>query len=307
MKAVVCTKYGPPEVLIIQDVPKPLPKNDEILVKIIATSVSSGDVRVRGLAVKGIMRIVMRIVLGFFKPRKPVLGTAYAGIVVKTGRVVSQFKEGDRVFGMSGFKFGAYAEYICVKQNSNVISMPANASFEEAAALIFGGQTADYFLTKMKIRKIDNPKVLIIGATGSVGIGAIQIAKYYNAEITAVCSSRGNDLVNKLGVFDVIHYDKEEFTLMDKKFDLILDAVGHTCKIQCRHLLKEKGVYKNVNGTDYASETKEQLDFLKDLFENGQLQAVIDRVFPLDKIVDAHRYVETGRKKGDVILKVCES
>ena len=226
MKAVICTQYGLPEVLKIREVPKPTPKDNQILVKIVATAVNSGDVRLRSLDVKGLMKVIMRLVVGISKPRKPILGNVFSGIVETVGDKVSKFKVGDKVFGMTGFNFGTYAEYIAVNQNSNVIEMPKNANFEEAAAIIFGGQTAIHFLGKAKVAQKLNPKVLIIGATGSVGTAAIQIAQHHHANITAVCSSSGHNLVSELGVKNIIHYDQEDFRKIKDRFDIIFDAVG---------------------------------------------------------------------------------
>lgn len=306
MKAVICTKYGPPEVLKIQEVANPIPKADEILIRIISTAVNSGDVRVRGFAVEGFKRILMRVVLGFSKPRKPILGTVYSGIIESIGGKVSKYKTGDKVFGMTGFNFGTYAEYIAIKESGNVSIIPKNASFDEAVSLIFGGQTALYFLEKAKISERDNPKVLIIGATGAVGTSAIQIAQYYGADVTVVCSSEGKYLVENLGVSKIILYDKEDFAKQTCKFDIILDAVGKTTKKQCKKLLDKGGVYKTVGGLEYASESQKQLGFIKELYENGKLKAVIDMTFSLVNVVDAHKYVDTGRKKGNVILKISE-
>jgi NADPH:quinone reductase-like Zn-dependent oxidoreductase len=303
MKAVICTQYGPPEVLQIQEVPKPIPKDSEMLVKIVATAVNSGDARVRSLAVKGFMKVVMRLVIGFSKPRKPILGTVFSGVVEAVGDKVSKFKVADKVFGITGFKFGTYAAYIAVNQNSNVLEMPVNATYEEAAAIIFGGQTAIYFLNKAKIAEISSAKILIIGATGSVGTAAIQIAKHHSARITAVCSSNGHKLVSELGVKHIVLYDKEDFNKLTDRFDIIFDAVGKSNKNQCKKLLNENGVYKNVSSV-YASETIQQLQLLKDLFEKGEFKATIDKTFPMDKIIDAHRYIDTGRKKGNVVLSI---
>jgi NADPH:quinone reductase-like Zn-dependent oxidoreductase len=304
MKAVICTQYGSPEVLQIQEVSKPIPRSSQILVKIVATAVNSGDVRVRRLDVKGWMKLMMRLVLGFSKPRKPILGTVFAGVVETVGDKVSKFKAGDKVFGMTGFNFGTYAEYIAVNQNSNVMEMPGNASFEEAAAIIFGGHTAIYFLDKAKIAEKPNKKILIIGATGSVGTAAIQLAKHYRADITAVCSSEGQKLVGELGVTNIILYDKEDFTKRTATFDIIFDAVGTTNRKQCEKLLSRNGIYKSVSR--YSSETKQQLQLLKELFEKGAFKAVIDKTFQMDEIIEAHRYVETGRKKGNAVLKISE-
>ena len=305
MKAVICTKYGPPEVLQIQEVAKPIPKDHQILVKIVATAVNSGDVRVRSLHVKGFLKVIMRLILGISKPRKPILGTVFSGVVETAGKRVSKFKVGDKVFGMTGYKFGTYAEYLTVNQNSNVIEMPVNATFEEAAAIIFGGQTAIYFLQKANITERPNQRALIIGATGSVGTAATQIAKHYQADITAVCSSEGRKLIAELGVNNIVHYDKEDFTKQTEKFDIIFDAVGKFNKKQCEILLNKNGIYKSVS-LGYASETIQQLQLLKELFEKGELKAVIDKTFQMDEIIVAHRYVDTGRKKGNVVLKISE-
>ncbi len=304
MKAIICTKYGPPEVLEIHEVDKPTLKNNEILVKIMSTTVNSGDVRVRALRVEGFMKIVMLLVLGFSKPRKPILGTVFAGIVESAGNKVTQFKIGDRVFGATGFKFGTYAEYIAVGEKSAVVLMPHNASFDEAAAIVFGGQTAVYFLEKAGISKRAGLKVLIVGGTGAVGSAAIQIAKSHGAEITTVCSSDGLELARNLGATHTILYDKEDFTKQTGTFDIIFDAVGKTSKKKCAHLLNDGGVYKTVEGFDVASDSKEQLEQLGRLYEDGTYQAVIDRTFAMSEVVEAHRYVDTGRKKGNVVLRI---
>jgi NADPH:quinone reductase-like Zn-dependent oxidoreductase len=305
MKAIICTKYGSPEVLQLQEVAKPIPKEHQILIKIIATAVNSGDVRLRRLDFKTPMKVIMRLALGISKPRKPILGNVFSGIVESVGTKVSKFNIGDRVFGMTGFKFGTYAEYVVVNQDSNIIEMPKNASFEEAAAIIFGGQTAIHFLQKAKIAQKRNPQVLIIGATGSVGTAAVQIAKYFNAEVTAVCGSKGKPLVMLLGVKNMVFYDLADFTRLKDKFDIIFDAVGKSNKSQCKNLLKHKGEYVSVS-SGYASETKQQLEQLKDLFEKGRFKATIDKTFSMSQIVAAHNYVDTGRKKGNVVLKISE-
>lgn len=305
MKAVICCQYGSPEVLQIQEVEKPTPKKNQILIKIVATAVNSGDVVVRSLDVNGFLKVIMRLVLGISRPRKPILGTVFSGIIETVGNKVSKFKVGDKVFGMTGFKFGTYAEYIAINQNGNVIEMPKNATYEEAAAIIFGGQTAIYFLDKARLSEIKNAKILIIGATGSVGTAAIQIAKYHNAEITAVCSSEGLRLVNELGVKNVILYDREDFTTKTEKFDIIFDAVGKFNKKQCNNLLKENGIYKSVR-SGYASENLKQLQLLKEIFEKGEFKPVIDKTFQMNEIIVAHRYADTGRKKGNVVIKISD-
>lgn len=303
MKAVICTRYGTPDVLQLQEVPQPVPKHNQILVKVVATAVNSGDVRVRSFDVSGIMKPVMRLILGFSRPRKRILGNVFSGTVDSVGNRVSRFKVGDKVFGMTGFRFGTYAEYISISEKSNVIEMPVNATFEEAAAIIFGGQTAIHFLRKAFMSGKLHQRILIIGATGSVGTAAIQIASHYKASITAVCSSNGHKLVRELGVGKVVLYDKEDFTKLTDRFDIIFDAVGKSGKNQCKHLLDKSGVYKTVRW-GYASETLPKLQLLKTLFEKGELEATIDKTFPMDQVVEAHRYVDTGRKKGNVILKI---
>jgi NADPH:quinone reductase-like Zn-dependent oxidoreductase len=305
MKAVICTQYGTPDVLQLQEVPKPIPKSNQILVRIVATAVNSGDVRLRSLDVKGLMKVMMRLVLGISKPRKPILGTVFSGIVEGVGKHVSTFKAGDRVFGMTGFKFGTYAEYIAVNEHSNVLEMPQNASYEEAVSIIFGGQTAIHFLEKARIAERIVPKVLIIGATGSVGTAAIQIAHYHQADVTAVCSSKGQMLVQELGVNNSMLYDKEDFPAKAATYDIIFDAIGGYSKKQCEPLLNKDGVYVSVD-VGYASETIQQLRLLKTLVEKGAFLAVIDKIFSLDDIREAHRYVDTGRKKGNVVVKISE-
>lgn len=304
MKAVICPKYGPPEVLEIRDIPRPVPKKNEILVKLATSAVNTGDVRIRGLRVKGLMKIIMRVVLGVSKPRKPVLGTVFSGVVEEVGASVTQFEIGQEVYGTTGFQQGCHAEYVCIPENKAITSKPENASFEEAAALPFGGQTAIYFLQKGKIDAITNPEVLIYGATGSVGTAAVQIAKHYGATVTAVCSSRGKELVEKLGADYIVQYDQEDFTKVPARFDIILDAVGKTSKTVCKPLLKPDGKFFTVEGTDVADERKEYLKFLSQLFENESYNPVIDKVYSIEQIQEAHRYVDSGRKKGNVVLKI---
>ena len=304
MKAVICTRYGTPEVLKIVLVDKPIPKSKEVLVNIIASSVNSGDVRIRGLAANWFLKIIMRLLFGFSKPRKPILGTVYAGIIEQIGEDVKDFKVGDEVYGLTGFNFGTHAEYISVKVNSVISTKPLNASFEEAAALLFGGQTACYFLNKTIIANVPNLNVMIYGATSSVGTSALQIAKYYQANVTAVCSDYNKETVLELGADTVIYYNKEDFTKTNMRFDIILDAVGKISKKQCTSLLKNGGKFLTVGGLEYATEKKQQLEFLKQLFENGKYKAMIDRIYSIDEIVDAHRYVDTGRKVGNVVIKI---
>jgi NADPH:quinone reductase-like Zn-dependent oxidoreductase len=304
MIAAVCKRYGPPEVLQIQEVTKPICKDNEILVKILAASVNSGDVRVRGLAVSGILKVIMRFVLGFFGPRYSVLGIVFAGVVEEKGDKTNRFAIGEKVFGITGFKFGTHAQYVSVRESSIMTEMPVNATFEEAASLPFGWHTAIYFLKKAGIESRKRPKVLIYGATGSVGLAAIQLAQYFDSELTAVCSSRGSEAMMFLSVNDVIYYDLHDFTQTSQTFDIIFDAVGKTSKSFCKHLLEKGGTFVTVAGLDTATPEIAHLDLIRQLWEAGMCRAIIDRVYPLTEIVAAHAYVDTGRKKGDVVLTI---
>ncbi len=312
MKAVICKAYGAPEVLELKAVPKPLPKDSEVLIKIKATAVNSGDVRVRGLVVEGALKVIMRLVLGITKPRKPILGLVFSGVVEEIGPKVTKFKVGDEVYGITGFRFGTYAEYIALKESATVISKPNNATHKQAVALIFGGTTAIHFLEKAGIKDQTNKdntkpnKVLIYGATGSVGTSAIQIAKHYGAHVTAVCSTKGIDLVRSLGADSVIDYTRENFASKDQKYEIIFDAVGKITKKQSAQTLQPKGVFVTVGGLDTASETRDQLELLKRLYETGTLKSVIDKTYTLDQIVQAHHYVDKGHKHGNVVIKVGE-
>lgn len=304
MKAVICERYGPPEVLKIKEVAKPTPKPNEVLVKIMATAVNSGDVRVRGLAVPGFMRIVMRFVLGFSGPRKPILGIVLSGIVETVGADVKDFKPGNEVYASTGFKFGAYAEYITMPENGTIALKPKKASFEKAAAIPFGGTAALYFLRKAGIGTKRWQKVLVYGASGAVGTAAVQIARHYGAEVTAVCSEENVSLVRSLGANHTIDYTKQDFAKNGKKYDIIFDAVGKKPKKECAGSLVQNGKYVTVGGLDIASERKEQLIFLKELYDNNEYKAVIDRTYPLEAIVEAHRYVDQWKKKGNVVITV---
>lgn len=304
MKAIVCEKYGAPEVLKLTTVDQPMAKDHEIRINIKATAVNSGDVRVRGLAVEGFLKIVMRFVLGFNKPRKSILGNVYAGVVDQVGKNVTQFQLNDEVFGLTGFKFGTNAEYITISAKSMLTKKPKNASFEEAAALVFGAHTAIHFLTKANIESIPNPKVLIYGATGSVGTAAVQIAKHFNAHVVAVCGEHGVSLTEKMGADRIIVYTQEDFTQISEKFDIIFDAVGKISKKQCKSLLNENGIFKTVGGLEVASEQISQLELVRTLFEQGKYNPTIDKTFSMEEIVEAHRYVDSGRKKGNVVIKI---
>jgi NADPH:quinone reductase-like Zn-dependent oxidoreductase len=302
MKAAICTSYGPPEVLKIMDVERPVPKDDEVLVQIMSASVNSGDARIRGLRAPGILPLVMRILFGFTKPRNPVLGLMFSGIVEEIGKKVTAFKPGDSVFGSTGSKMGAHAEYAVVREDGVVTKKPEKASYEEAAALVFGGMTATFFLRKAGIESMQDPKVMIYGATGSVGTAAVEIAKHYGAHVTSVCSERGVDLAKSLGSDEIVLYTQQDFRQLDAQFDIVFDAVGKTRKKDASRILKSKGKYLTVGGMDVAKERREQVEFLRELFDKGKIRANIDKIYPLEEIVEAHRYVDSERKKGNVVL-----
>ena len=304
MKAAICSAYGPPEVLKIKEVDKPVPKDDEVLIKIMSAAVNSGDARIRGLRAPGILPLVMRILFGFSKPRSPILGLMFSGVVEEAGKNVTGLRPGDQVFGSTGSRMGAHAEFVAVKEKSVLAKKPEKASFEEAAALVFGGMTAIYFLKKAGIDSKKEPKILIYGATGSVGTAAVEISKHYKSHVTAVCSERGADLAKSLGSDEIVLYTQQDFRTLDKQFDIVFDAVGKTKKKDAAGILKSSGKYLTVGGMDVAKETKDQLEFLRDLFDNGEIHANIDKVYRLEEIVEAHRYVDSERKKGNVILKM---
>lgn len=304
MKAAMCTAYGAPEVLEVREIATPVPKKNEVLVRVIASSVNSGDVRIRALKVEGFMKVVMRLVLGVSKPRQPILGTVFAGVVEQVGPDVTKFKVGQEVYGATGFKQGCHSEYLCIAENKVITDKPKNATFEEAAALPFGGQTAIYFLRKGGIESRKTPNVLIYGASGSVGTAAVQIAKHYGATVTAVCSARNQAMVASLGAATTVAYDQQDITQSGETFDIVFDAVGKLTKQQAQPLLAPGAAFHSVESKDVAAERKEYLDFLRDLYENHNYQAVVDKTFALDQIREAHAYVDTGRKVGNVVLKI---
>jgi len=308
MKAVVCTKYGPPEVLQIKEVEKPMPKNNEILIKIMASTAHIGDTRIRKVD-----PFLVRLVFGLFKPKKNLtLGMEISGVIESVGSDVVSFKKGDKVFAFTGFGLGGNAEYIClpekVKKGSHenkglVAIMPNNLTFEEAAAIPTGGMTALKNLKKGNIKQ--GHKVLINGASGSLGTYAIQLAKYFGAEVTAVCSKKNMELVKTIGADKVIDYGNDDFTQLAEKYDLVYDAVQKSNRSKCKNILKTNGVF--VNNYRLPKTKEEDLLFLKDLIEQNKLKPIIDRTYSLDKIVDAHKYVDTGRKKGNVAITIAHN
>ena len=300
MKAMVCTKYGKPDVLQLQEVEKPIPKENEILIKIYATTVTSGDCRVRSFNSPLLLWLPLRIVLGLRKPRKSILGVELAGEVEDVGKNVTRFKKGDQLFAMTGMKFGGYAEYICLPEKGTIAVKPENVTYEEAASISFGGTTALHFFRKGTIQT--GQKVLIYGASGAVGTAAVQLANYYGAEVTGVCSAKNSELVKSLGADRVIDYQNENFTEKQEKYDLIFDAVGKITKNQCKAALALNGRFVSVEGQGIAKVQTKDLLLLKKLMEEGQIKSVIDRCYSLEQIPEAHEYVETGRKVGNVAV-----
>lgn len=303
MKAVVCTRYGSPDVLQLQEVEKPFPKDNEVLVKVYATTVTSGDVRMRSFTVPRLQWIPARIYLGIRKPKRAVLGMELAGKIEAVGRHVRQFKIGDAVFGSTlKSNFGGHAEYKCLPENGLLAVVPPNISMEEAAAgPATGGVTAMVNLRKAKIKS--GQKVLIYGASGSVGTFALQLCKQLGAEVTAVCSAANTDLMKSLGADDVIDYTREDFTASGAIYDVVFDAVGKLAAAHGKKALKTTGVYLNVNNTPNDLKLDDLLH-LQSLFKDGRLKSVIDRRYPLEAVAEAHQYVETGRKRGNVVITV---
>lgn len=296
MKAVVYEKYGSPDVLNLVDIDKPTPKQDELLIKVHATTVTAGDWRMRKAD-----PFLARIFNGLFKPtRVKILGFELAGVVEAVGTQVKTFKPGDEVFASCGLKFGAYAEYTCLKENDEIALKPLNVSFAEAATIPTGGLTALRFLKQSGIKSGNS--VLIYGASGSVGSFGVQIAKAFGADVTAVCSTGNLELVTKLGADKAIDYTKQDLKGLSPRFDVVFDAVGKLPKAIGKTLLKSGGKYVSVTGSPKSQPG--DLLFLKALIEEGRLTTLIDRSYPLEQIREAHAYVETFRKKGNVVVTV---
>ena len=324
MKAIVYTKYGPPDVLHLEEVEKPAPKDNEVLIKVYATTVTTGDVNARGFVfVPRGFGLVSRLVFGIGKPKKTILGFEFAGKIEATGKDVTLFQKGDQVFGIDGAGMGAYAEYKCMPETGGLAIKPAKLTCEQAAVIPNGALTALTFL-----RNLGNlqrgQKILINGASGSVGSAAIQIAKYLGAKVTGVCSAANMELVKSLGADQVIDYTRQDFTKSDETYDIIFDTVGKTLFSGCKNALKQKGLYLASAGglgvfgqmawtsmtggkkviAGVSSERKEDLVFIKELAEAGKIKPVIDRRYPLEQTADAHRYVDKGHKKGNVVITV---
>ncbi|MFD0586501.1 NAD(P)-dependent alcohol dehydrogenase [Paenibacillus sp. GCM10027627] len=304
MKAIVCTTYGPPDVLEFKEVEKPAPKPNEILIKVHASTVTTGDIRIRKFESPPLYWLPMRIMLGFSKPRQPILGVELAGEVESVGTAVTRFKAGDFIYALSGMRFGAHAEYACLPEDGIIAHKPENASFEEAAALPFGGTTALHYFRKGKMKS--GQKVLIYGASGAVGTAAVQLAKGYGGEVTGVCSAANFELVKSLGADKMLDYTKEDFIRNKERYDLVFDAVGKMSNDYAKKVLSPSGSYVSVR-QGMAKIFKEDLLVLKELMEQGKIKPVIDRRYPLQQAAEAHRYVEKGRKRGNVVITIGSS
>ena len=302
MKAIVATKYGGPEVLQLQEVEKPTPKDNEILIKVHATTVTAGDFRMRSFTVPPLFWIPARITLGITKPKQPVYGMELAGEVEAVGKNVTRFKAGDQVFASTLTEnFGGYAEYKVFPEHGMVEIKPAKITYEEAAALPIGATTALRLLRKGNIQR--GQKVLIYSASGSVGSYAIQLAKYFGAEVTGVCGTSSLDVVKSLGADHVIDYTKEDFSARAERYDVIFDTVAKFPKSQYSKILAANGTYITMARLD-TKENMDNLVIIKELIEAGAIKVFIDRCYPLEQMVEAHRYVDTGHKKGNVVITV---
>ncbi len=314
MKAIVCTKYGPPEVLQLKEVEKPVPRKNEICIKIQATTVTSSDCIIRSFNLPWWhpMGLMMGIAIGFGKPRNPILGMVAAGIVESTGSDAKKFKIHEQVLVytvLSPFKsrFGTYAEYMCIPEDWLVFPIPPTISFSEAVAIPYAGLLAMHFLKKGDIQKRKN--VLVVGASGSIGTTAVQIARHFGVKVTGVCSTANLELVRSLGAETVIDYTKEDYSKRGVRFDLILDAVPgqvadrKTLKSQARNALTPDGKYISIDD-GLAKVSHDDLALLLDLTQSGRFKPVIDRTYPLEQMVEAHRYVEAGHKKGNVVILI---
>jgi NADPH:quinone reductase-like Zn-dependent oxidoreductase len=328
MKAIVWTKYGPPDVLHLQEVEKPVPRENEVLIKIYATTVTAGDCELRSLKFPFYLSLPMRLWRGFLKPKEnSIMGTELAGEIEAVGRDVKEFKVGDQVFGSAGMGFGANAEYICLPEEpgemeGGVAIKPANMTYEEAATVPFGGRDALHFLRKGNIQS--GQKILINGAGGSIGTFAVQLAKHFGAEVTAIDSTGKLDMLLSIGADQVIDYTQEDFTKRGEIYDVIFDVVGTISFSRSKRSITQNGTYLLANPIkgqivrgpwtrmtsskkvfmETASGTIADLITLRELIEAGKIKTVIDRTYPLEQIVEAHRYVETGGKKGNVVITV---
>ncbi|MFX1482167.1 MAG: NAD(P)-dependent alcohol dehydrogenase [Promethearchaeota archaeon] len=323
MKAVVCRRFGPPEVLQTKMIDKPIPKDNEVLVKIHAATVTKFDCWIRSSS--RMFRFLMRLATGIRFPKDTLLGTELAGEIEAVGKDVVLFNIGDQVFAFLGMRMGAYAEYICLQEESVMATKPINMTFDEAAAVQQGALSALYFLRMTNIQR--GQKILIYGASGGVGLFTVQLAKYFGAEVTGVCSTTKIDLVKSMGADKIVDYKKEDFTKSGEIYDIIFDTIGTSPFSGSVRSLKDGGIYLFVTYgilrsirarvhnltsskktvSKIIEETTDDLLFIKNLIEEGKLRVAIDRRFPLDQAAQAHRYVETGRKKGNVIITIVDS
>lgn len=305
MKAVICTRYGPPEVLRVEERATPVPRKNEVRIRIRATAVTSSDCYVRGLDLSPAYRLMARLALGWSGPRQPVLGMVLSGEVDAVGPDARSFEVGDRVFGFDRRRFGTYAQYVCWPEDGLLATRPANLTDDEAAAIPYGGLLALHVLRRADVRA--GQRVLIYGASGAVGTSAVQLARPFGAHVTGVCSTANVDLVTSLGAATVIDYTREDFTDRKERYDLIVDAVGRrksTAALRrCRRVLAPRGTCVSVDdGTPKLR--REDLELLGELATKGEIRPVIDRTYALDDIVDAHRYVANGHKRGNVVITV---
>ena len=333
MKAIVWTKYGPPDVLQLKEVEKPTPKNNEVLIRIHAATVTMGDCEIRSLKFPGLLKHLMRLAVGIMKPRKKrsILGQELSGEIEAVGNEVTLFNKGDQIFASTGFHFGGYAEYVCLPEESKdgqVVLKPDNMTYEEAATVPVGGMEALHYLKKANIQK--GQTVLISGASGSIGTMAIQLAKYYGAEVTGVGNPKSLEVMKSIGADMVIDYTKENFTENGETYDVVFDVIGKSSFSSCIGSLNKNGIYLLANpkmslinrekrasrksdkkvisrNMDNSIERTEQLNFLKELIEAGKLTTVIDRRYPLEQVAEAHKYVETGQKTGHVVINIKHS
>jgi NADPH:quinone reductase-like Zn-dependent oxidoreductase len=320
MRAAVCERYGPPEVVVIKDLPMPAVGERDVLIRVNTTTATIADARIRALRVPRGLSIPTRLAMGILRPRNPVFGIEVAGIVERVGAAVRSFAPGDRVVASRGFKLGGHAEFMAVAETGAIAPIPAGVSDSDAVAVLFGGITALIFFDQAKLRAGDH--VLVNGASGAVGVMAVQIAKLRSAEVTGVCSAANADLVRSLGADHVIDYASRDFTQGTERYDLVMDNVGNAPYSRVRHLLKPGGRFLMVIGDlpqmltagrrkDVVSPSQEDAAFrasnyrlLMEMVAASQIRAVIDRTFPLDQIVEAHRLVDTGHKRGSVIIRV---
>ncbi len=321
MKAIVYTKYGSPDVLQLKNIDKPAPKNNEVLIRIFATTVNRTDCGFRDPR-----PFFVRLFSGLIKPKKNILGKEFAGVIEETGIDVKSFKNGDKVFGLSVDNFGTHAEYLCLDENAVIASMPHNMTFEEAAAVCDGAMIALSCLRKGNLKS--GQKILIYGASGSIGTSAVQLAKYFNSDITAVCNTKNMEIVKSLGADRVIDYTKEDFTKNGQTYDIIFNAVGKITYLKCKNSLGTNGIYITTDLgylwqdvifvlltskskgkkalLPFPVETKENVLYLKKIIEEGKYKAVIDRRYSLDQIVEATKYVETEQKTGNVVINIIQ-